>query len=422
MEVQIDTAVFNPVYLPYLHDYTRTQIFYGGSSSGKSVFLAQRAVYDLLKGGRNYLICREVARTVRRSVFNEIQKVIKGWGVSSLFSTNKNDGIITCNNGYQILFTGLDDTEKVKSITPERGVITDIWIEEATETAYRSVKDLYKRQRGGSGNNPKRLTLSFNPILKSNWIYGEYFTPLGWADNQKTAKGDGVSVLKTTYKDNRFLTTDDVHDLENERDEYYRNVYTLGNWGVLGNVIFTNWEVADLSGMEAQWTNQRFGLDFGFSNDPAAWLATSYDQKRKIIYIYSEIYERGLTNDMLAKEAFDMVRNNYTRADSAEPKSIAELQAHGLYVLPAEKGKDSVIYGIQWLQQQRIIIDKSCINTRNEFEQYKWREDKDGNALRQPLDKNNHAIDALRYAYEEEMRTETERYVPLTQHANISRW
>jgi phage terminase large subunit len=403
-EIELDIAVINEAYRPFLNATARTQIFYGGSSSGKSVFLAQRAIHDLLAGGRNYLVCRAVGRTIRKSVFNELNKVIKDWGVTHLFAINKTDGIITCANGYQILFSGLDDTEKVKSITPERGVITDIWIEEATETDRQNVKDLYKRQRGGSANTPKRLTLSFNPILKSHWIYAEYFTPARWDDNQTChiAEDGALSILKTWYIHNNWLTPDDIADLEGEGDSYYRDVYTYGNWGVLGNVIFTNWETADLSNMADQFTNPFCGLDFGFSADPAAAIQTHYDRSRKTIYIYNELYERGLTNDILAAEVKAMAGYDYFTCDSSEPKSIAELQRYGVNCGGATKGKDSVVHGIQWLQQQRIVIDKNCVNTINEFQQYKWREDKDGNAIRQPVDKNNHAIDALRYAYEAE--------------------
>ena len=117
-DVIVDPAVINEVYQPHLQNMARTQIFYGGSGSGKSVFLAQRAVIDLMNGGRNYLVCRQVGRTIRRSVFNEIEKVITRWKVGHLFTANKSEMIITCQNGYQILFAGLDDTEKIKSITP----------------------------------------------------------------------------------------------------------------------------------------------------------------------------------------------------------------------------------------------------------------------------------------------------------------
>jgi phage terminase large subunit len=404
MEVQIDRTVFNAMYRPYLTDFTRTQIFYGGSSSGKSVFLAQRVVYDLLRGNRNYLIARQVGRTIRGSVYTEITKVITAWGLSQLFTVNKSDMVITCQNGYQAVFIGLDDVEKVKSITPVKGSFTDIWIEEATETDRATVKQLIKRQRGGSENQPKRITLSFNPVLKSHWIYQEYFSLIGWEDKRTQFKSGDLSILKTTYKDNRFLTDDDRRDLENESDAYFYNVYTMGNWGVLGNVIFTNWSVEDLSGMRDQFTNRRHGLDFGFSGDPAAMPCTHYDRMRKTIYVYDELYARDLTNPELAGLIKPMIEDDELTADSAEPKSIRELKDHGIRVKPARKGKDSVTFGIQWLKQHKIIIDKRCINMQNEAQSYKWKEDASGNALPIPVDKFNHLWDGLRYAYEDDAK------------------
>jgi phage terminase large subunit len=358
-------------------------------------------VLDVLKGGRNYLVTRQVGRTLRGSVFTEVNRVINGMGVQHLFNINKSEMLITClGNGYQIIFAGLDDVEKLKSLVPAKGVITDIWVEEATETERNAVKQLYKRQRGGDPNTPKRITFSFNPILQNFWIYTDYFANIGWTDTQTEYQSDDLSILKTTYKDNRFLTADDIKDLENETDKYFYQVYTLGNWGVLGNVIFTNWSVQDLSGMQDQFVNIRDGLDFGFSSDPAALPHTHYDYTRKTIYIFDELYERGLTNDILAEEVLRICGSNNIPCDSSEPKSIVELRQYGVNASSATKGKDSVIHGIQWLQQQTIIIDPKCINTINEFRQYKWKEDKDGNAIRQPVDKNNHIIDALRYAYE----------------------
>ena len=402
-QVEIHSEVFNSVYLPYLEDVTPLQIFYGGSSSGKSVFLSQRCAYDLLRGGRNYLVCREVGRTIRGSVAMEIQKVITAWGVEALFSINKTDGTITARNGYQCVFTGLDDVEKLKSITPAKGVFTDAWVEEATETEAASVAQILKRQRGGSEETPKRLTLSFNPILMTHWIYTTYFKDIAWADAQKEYRTDEISILKTTYKDNRFLTKQDITRLENERDKYRYDVYTLGNWGVLGNVIFTNWRFEDLSSKQDQFTNPRNGLDFGYSADPAAIICSHYDRSHKTIYVYNELYQSGLTNDLLAVEATRMISAQPVTCDSAEPKSIAELQRYKVDARGAAKGKDSVLHGIQWLQQQTIIIDSKCINTRNEFQGYKWKEDKGGNALPVPVDSDNHLVDALRYAYEQDM-------------------
>lgn len=395
----------NPVYHSHLTDMARIQILYGGASSGKSVFLAQRDVLDVMCGGRNFLVCRQVGRTLRGSVVQEVRRVISEWGLTDEFSINKTDGTVTHANGYQIIFAGLDDVEKLKSLVPARGVFTDVRVEEATETERATVKQLLKRQRGGDRATPKRFVMSFNPILQSHWIYQEYFGGIVWADDQREYRGVGLSILKTTYADNRYLTADDVRDLESEADTYYRDVYTLGKWGVLGNVIFKNWRVEDLSGMADQFTNRRIGLDFGFSSDPAALIVTHYDAKHKVIYVYNEHYERGLTNDVLAREVLEKVGRDAVVCDSSEPKSIAELQQYGIGARGAQKGKDSVEHGIQWLQQQTIVIDTSCINARNEFSTYHWKQDGSGHAMRQPVDKDNHIIDALRYAYERETTT-----------------
>jgi phage terminase large subunit len=397
--------VINDVYIPHLENRARTQIFFGGSSSGKSWFIiGQRAVIDLLQGGRNYLICRAVARTIRTSVFAQVDRLIRESGVKDLFDINKSEMTITClENDYQILFAGLDDVEKIKSIVPKKGAITDIVIEEATETEKNDVKSLYKRQRGGDDSTPKRFTLLFNPILQTHWIYEEYFATVAWADDQTEYVSDELTILKTTYKDNRFLTAADRQDLENEKDSYFYNVYTLGNWGVLGDVIFTNWKVQDLGEMLNQFTNHRNGLDFGFSADPAAMPVTHYDRKRKTIYIYDELYERGLDNEALAREMKKLIERQLVTCDSAEPKSISELCKYGINAIGAVKGKDSVNFGIQWLQRQTIVIDKKCIKTRTELQQYQWKKDKDGNSMRIPTDKNNHIMDALRYAYESDM-------------------
>ena len=401
--VDVSPSVFNDAYRPHLTNTARTQIFFGGSSSGKSVFLAQRAVFDVLRGKRNYLVCRQVARTLRQSVFSEVCAVIFAWNVGELFNINKSEMVITCANGRQISFAGLDDVEKLKSIRPAFGAWTDVWIEEATETDRNSVKQLMKRQRGGEQDTKKRMVLSFNPILQSHWIYEEYFSKIGWADKQTEYRSDDLSILKTWYIHNRFLTSDDVKDLENETDKYFYNVYTLGNWGILGNVIFTNWRVEDIQHMQHNFVNRRHGLDFGFADDPAAAHNSHYDRLHKTIYIYDELYATGLTNPELATQLKPMIGNDPIRCDSAEPKSIKELKDNGINAVPARKGKDSVLFGIQWLQQQTIVIDPRCVNMIREAQSYKWKEDASGNALPIPVDKFNHHWDEIRYAYEDDM-------------------
>jgi len=391
--------LYNDAYYRRLKDDTRLQIFFGGASSGKSFFIAQRIVLDTLNG-RNTLVLRNVARTLRGSCWNEVIKAINALKpiLRDCFNVSKSEMLITAmNNGAQILFAGLDDVEKIKSITPANGVLTDIWIEEATETSYDDYKQLEKRLRGES-RHPKRITLSFNPVYKEHWIYREFFG--GWADDATEYKGDGLSILKTTYKDNRFLTDDDKHALEHEQDEYYRNVYTLGNWGVLGDVIFRNWRVEDLSDMNTD--KPLFGLDFGFSSDPAAGVKVHYDRAHKRVYILDEIYERGLTNTALAPILREFCGNHYITCDSSEPKSIKELQNLGIRAIGAKKGPDSVMHGIQWLQGHEIIVDVRCQHMKNELQLYQWRKDKNGQSMRVPEDRNNHLVDALRYCLEHE--------------------
>ncbi len=389
----------NNAYFNYLKDDTRVQIFFGGASSGKSYFIAQRIVADTVQG-RNTLVLRNVARTLRGSCWNEIVKAISKVPYKQWFTISKTEMIITAtNNGAQILFAGLDDVEKIKSITPANGVLTDVWVEEATETSYDDYKQLEKRLRGES-RHKKRITLSFNPVYKEHWIYEEFFK--GWADDDTSYQDEHLSILKTTYKDNRFLTADDIYALENETDEYYRAVYTEGQWGTLGDVIFRNWRVEDLSEFSKSADKLYFGLDFGFSSDPCAVVKLHYDKAHKRIYILDEIYERGLTNTALAPILKEFVGNHYVTCDSAEPKSIKELQNMGIRAIGAKKGPDSIMHGIQWLQGHEIIIDTRCQNLRNEFQLYQWRKDKNGNSLRVPEDKNQHGIDGIRYALESE--------------------
>jgi len=400
IDVTIDKRIINDIYFEHLNNNKAIQIFYGGSASGKSVFLAQRCIYDICNGGRNYLVVRNVQNTIKKSVFNELTKVIIQWQLTKYFKINKTDLSITCVNGYQILFAGLDDVEKIKSITPTKGIITDIWVEEATETAKNDIKQLQRRLRGQTKFS-KRVTLSFNPIFKSHWIYETHF--INWDDNKTFYTDDNISILKTTYKDNKFLSKQDIALLENEDDKYYHDVYTLGNWGVLGNLIFKNWEMRDLTEEKLLFDNYKNGLDFGFSADPAALSRSHYDSKKSIIYITDDMFEREMTNDILAKELKKRIGKEYIVCDSAEPKSIKELQRLGINALGAKKGKDSVNFGIDWLQRQLIVIDLKCQNAKNELQQYKWKEDKDGNVLKVPVDKNNHFIDGTRYAYEDEM-------------------
>ena len=386
----------NPAYIPYLNKPQFLQIFYGGSSSGKSFFITDKIVLDVLDGC-NYLCCRNVGNTIRRSVFNEITKSISSMGVKQYFSVNKSEMVITCKlNNKQILFSGLDDPEKVKSITPINGVLERIFIEEATEIREKAFLQLKKRLRGRS-NKSKHIYMAFNPILKSHWIYESFFG--GWQDDKNVYEDDKTLIVKTTYKDNIFLTAEDRALLEDETDPYYYNVYTLGNWGVLGNVIFKNWSVEDLSDRIPQFDNIYCGMDFGFAADPNALIKAHLDRKKKIIYVFDEWYQAGMTDDELLRVSKQFVGNHYVICDSAEPKTIDFLVMNNVKAVGAVKGADSINRGIRWLQGYKVIIHIKCQNFKNEMEQYHWQEDKYGNAMAKPVDERNHLIDALRYAF-----------------------
>lgn len=392
--MNIDVKV-NKVYLPYINKPQFVQIYYGGSSSGKSYFLAQKIVLDNI-GGVNWLVCRNVANTLRNSSFNEITKAISNMGLMPYYRISKAAMTITCTlNNRQILFAGLDDSEKIKSVTPIDSVLHRVFIEEATEIKREAYKQLTKRLRGKSEFS-KCVILAFNPILRSHWIYKEFFGQ--WEDNKNSYEDDKISILKTTYKDNLFLTEDDRKQLEDETDEYYYQVYSLGNFGILGHVIFKKWRVEDLSEKIPQFDRIYCGCDFGFASDPNALIKVHLDKTRKKIYVFDEWYQAGMTDDELLRVCTGFVGDQYVTCDSAEPKTINFLANSGIKAVAAVKGPDSINRGIRWLQDYEIIIDVRCQNFKNEIEQYHWQQDKNGNAMAKPADLNNHLLDALRYA------------------------
>lgn len=228
VNINISKKVFNDVYLPFLDNDDRYLIFYGGGSSGKSFFIAQRWVYMLIQPKRcNLLVVRNTGDTNRTSTFPLFKQVISAWKLSEYFKVNESDMHITCKlTGNEVIFKGLDDIEKVKSVTFANGELTHEWCEEATEMEEADINQLKVRLRGG--NTKKQMVLSFNPVNIQHWIK-RHFIDSGLA-----------TVCFSTYKDNKFLTDDDRKALEDLKhsDEYTYNVYCLGKWGILGKTVF----------------------------------------------------------------------------------------------------------------------------------------------------------------------------------------
>jgi phage terminase large subunit len=228
VNIKISKKVFNEVYVPFLDNWDRYLVFYGGGSSGKSYFIAQMHIYRLLHPQKyNLLIVRQTGDTNRRSTFPLLKQVISNWNLSEHFKVNESDMRVKCLlTGNEVAFIGLDDVEKVKSITFENGELTEIWCEEATEMQEADINQLKVRLRGGKSK--KQMVLSFNPINIQHWIK-KHFIDSGLA-----------TVCFSTYKDNKFLTDDDRKALEDLKytDEYTYEVYCLGKWGILGKTVF----------------------------------------------------------------------------------------------------------------------------------------------------------------------------------------
>ena len=282
LKLKIKKSVFNDVYLPFLDDDSRYLVFYGGAGSGKSFFIAQRYIYRLLTRPLcNVLVVRQVAETNRDSTFALLTQVISKWGLSRYFKINRSNLQIMCTaTGNTVIFKGLDDSEKLKSITFPKGELTDVWIEEATEAMEESLNQLDFRLRGG--NTKKQTVLSFNPISVNHWLKKRFF-------DKKSSK---VKVLKTTYKDNKFLSKEDIELYESYKDidPYYYAVYCLGEWGVYGKTVFKAINVQEQLNKEIKPVKVGY-FDYRLENDRIYDIEFIEDEDNGYISIYEDVIE-----------------------------------------------------------------------------------------------------------------------------------
>lgn len=387
ISLQLDRRLFNAAYYPYLTDYSkRYNVYYGGAASGKSHFVAQKLTYKLLTHRRKLLVIRKVGRTLKDSVFQLFTDILSQWKLMSYCTINRSTLSISLPNGSIILFKGLDDGEKIKSITG----ITDIWCEEATELAYDEYTQLDLRLRAITGN--LQMYCTFNPVSKANWVYNHWFVG---------QQPSNTFVLHTTYKDNKFLPQqyiDALQAMEKTNPTYYR-IYALGEFCSLDKLIYPNWRQSMLN--ETPSGTLIVGLDFGYVNDPSALIVAYADVESKKIYVVDEVYKTGMLNDEIATLIkYKNLQKEIIIADSAEQKSIEEIKRLGISrIRPAVKGQGSILQGIQRLQQFEIIVSPQCQNTIIELQNYSWQKDKSsGEYTNQPIDTFNHALDALRYA------------------------
>lgn len=384
----------SPAFVPAFVDQSRYQVLWGGAGSGKSHVVARKVLYRLLKESdvkHNFLVIRKVDRTIKRSVFTLIRNIISRWGLNSEFDINLTDKtIIYKPTGSQIMFSGLDDVEKLKSIEG----VTSIWCEEATELAQEDFEQLDLRLRGNHGCL-KQIILTLNPISEQHWIKKIFFD-----DPMR-----GVFTLHTTYLDNAFIDDEYKMVMENKKktNPRYYNIYALGNWGTAEGLVFTRVIQRLIRPEEIAGLDCVQGLDFGYTNDPTAFNQTYVDLKNMILYVYDGFYEKGMSNAQIAQAIKALSAHRHkTVADSSEPKSIDYIKSKGVRVEAALKGKDSINAGIDFISEFQIVVNAHLVEFMTEFNNYSW-EIKDGKATNKPIDDFNHFVDSLRYGLEQMM-------------------
>ncbi|EHT6220059.1 PBSX family phage terminase large subunit [Staphylococcus pseudintermedius] len=390
------SKVFNKNIFEILFNYDNfTEVHYGGGSSGKSHGVIQKVVLKALKDWeypRRILWLRKVQSTIKDSLFEDVKECLINYGIWDMCLWNKTDNKVELPNGAVFLFKGLDNPEKIKSI---KGV-SDIVMEEASEFTLNDYTQLTLRLRERK-HKLKQIFLMFNPVSKLNWVYKYFF------EHGKPMKG--VLIRQSSYKDNKFLddmTRDNLELLATRNPAYYK-IYALGEFATLDKLVFPKYEKRIISDKEVGHLPSYFGLDFGYVNDPSAFIHVKIDNDNKKLYVMSEYVKKGMLNNEIAQVINDLgYSKEKITADSAEQKSIMEIKANGVNrIVPAMKGKDSVMAGIQFISQFDIVIDERCYKTIEEFDNYTWKKDKNTDEYyNEPVDTYNHCIDALRYAVE----------------------
>jgi len=349
------------------------------------------------ENGHNYTVVRKIAATNSISTIPLMRQCISDWNLWPLFVENKSEQTITCTaTGNQMKFVGLDNIEKIKSITFSNGPLTDILVEEATEITEKDFNQLNLRLRG-IAKVPFQITLLFNPVSDAHWMKRRFFDNPG-------EKRDKITIHESTYLDNRFLDKDYKDELEalKYEDRVYYDVYALGKWGSIGNLVFRNVEYKPCPYKPEDFDVIIAGQDFGFNHYNAIELIGIKDGNK---YSFKELYVRHMTNDEVIKEneaKAVLGKRQRCIADSAEPKSIKDWQQAGYNMVGAKKGPDSVKEQISWLNRGKWFVDPdACPGLLSEISTYKWKEDRDGNPLDEPVKFKDDGIAACRYAGED---------------------
>lgn len=398
VKLKVADSYFNDIYLEHFHSTNRHRynVFYGGSGSGKSRYVADYLILDLLQNKKTLLVVRQTFTSLRDSAFKELIDAMRRMNILTMKGTTVSQTTlrITLPNGSQILFRGCDDEGKLLSISG----IDLCWIEEASEISKDIFNQLELRLRGGI--TKKQFYLTFNPISALHWLKAEFF------DNPK----NDTYICHSTYLDNRWLDQDYIDNLlqMKQRNPQKYEIYAIGKWGTTGKKVYENWKIQEFDIYDLVKVNSNLhtaiGLDYGFVNDPSTLICSLVDLENRKLYIFDELYQKGLLNNEFAQKIIEM---GYARqtivADSAEKKSIEEMRQYGIMgIKAAKKGRGSIMQGVQFIQQFEIFVHPSCKHMIDELENYSFKKDKQsGLYLNEPVDSYNHLLDALRYSLEE---------------------
>lgn len=392
IELNIAEEIFIPKFYPLLFDYSNRFEFYKGSAgSGKSHFITQKLVLKALKSKRRAVIARRFGNTNRNSTFALFKQILTDFKLTPHCNIRESDMYIKLPNDSEFIFLGLDNEQKLLSLTD----ISDVWVEEVFEITQDFLEQLNLRLRGTAAN--LQLFASFNPISKSHWLY-KYC---------EVNPPSSFLLSHSTYKDNPFLPkdyVDTIKEMEFLNPHKYK-IYGLGEWGVdAEGLVYTNWRTQDFDELElaAKGYEHRVGMDMGFV-DPSTIVSTLYDEENKKIYIYDSFYKTGCQLDELVAALIEReLRRTKVYCDSADARAISFFRQNGLNVVASKKGKGSVSTGIAFIQNHQLIIKPAAAALIREIENYSYiKSKKTGEFTNDTTHEYSHTLDALRYAYSE---------------------
>lgn len=404
MNINIADAIspaFDTVFYDVLNHEHTYYWMKGGRGSTKSSFISVMLPLLLMQHQDCHaVVLRKVGNTIKNSVYPQVLWGIETLKLTGLFKAKLSPPEITLKStGQKILFFGDDDPMKLKSIKLPFGYVGIVWYEEFDQFAgMDEVRNL--NQSLLRGGNKYWEFCSFNPPKsRNNWVNEEQL----FNEADRLVHHSTYLQVPPDWLGPQFIL--DAEKLKEKNLRNYNHEY-LGEVTGTGGAVFEN--VEDMTMTDAQigeFDHLHYGLDFGFAVDPLAFVKMHYNAKREELYIFEELYQQKLTNRATAQILQAMALHGPIIADSAEPKSIAELRDLGINVIGCKKGPDSVAHGIKWLQDRRkIFIDKRrCPNTYREFTCYEYERNRQGQFISAYPDRDNHAIDAVRYGCQNEM-------------------